>query len=668
MSHHPGQDARMSGSGPGAAPGTEALTISLFGQVAVIGLDAPFAGGRLGPGLRLALSQALDVVAATPDMLGIVLSAGAADFPAGAGIAELNDIAARGQEAAPTLAALCARVADSALPVVAALRGRVSGGGLELALAARGRVATPDSWFSMPALRLGLVPGAGGTQRLPRLIGAGPALHFLLEMPPTDADAALQLGLIDAVAPGDLTAAAIGLAMALPSPGPDLLQDGIAAHRAIAAARAGLETATDPAPGQVIANPARARMIANPARVRMIDCVEAAQLLVPAAGADFEAAAWLDLLQSPFSAALRQAAGAAQRAARFTETRMAALPAPAVVTRLGIVGAAAADMALMALQIGLEVVLVEPDRPALLRALEKIAAQQQRAVAEGRLSPERRQADWSRLVSDEEPAALAECEVVLVSRPGQLALAAGAVPEGRILALIGRGDWQAGSSLSGSGMAGREADILGLHSGGGTLAELAVPPGAAAGKVLGLARLAQRLGLRVLRCAVPRAGAGRSLAREVMGAGRAAIHELLARGEDRRQIAEVLSGFGLPMLSPSPGPEGRSAARPSGGLTDTQIRIRLLTAMANAGAMAVSQGEVECPAMVDFALVAGQGYPQWQAGPMAWADGRGLGLLRHDLAVWHSQAGPQSAGLWEIAPALADLAERGGCFADLDRI
>lgn len=83
--------------------------------------------------------------------------------------------------------------------------------------------------------------------------------------------------------------------------------------------------------------------------------------------------------------------------------------------------------------------------------------------------------------------------------------------------------------------------------------------------------------------------------------------------------------------------------------------------MANEGARLLGAGIVESPAEIDFALVAGQGFPRWEGGPMYWADQRGLLILRRDLELW----APEAPEIWAIAPVLADLAARGARFRDL---
>ncbi|MBL8560985.1 MAG: enoyl-CoA hydratase/isomerase family protein, partial [Gemmobacter sp.] len=367
-------------------------------------LDAPPLNA-LSQGLRAALWQAVEGAEADPAVRGLVISAAGRSFPVGADIAEL-DLPPQ----SPGLPDLCDRIEACTKPVVAALHGTALGGGLELALAAHGRVALATTRLGLPEVTLGLLPGAGGTQRLPRLIGAEQALRLMLTGRPVPAAEALALGLLDRVVEGGLAAAAvaeIARLAALPAlprgrERREGLRDGLVYQRVVAEARRGLTDHRLPAP------------------MRIVECVEAAQLLPFEAGRAFEAAAFDDLLASPESAALRHVFRAERRAARFAEARQSPLPLLPALRRVGVQGAAQAELALPLLQAGLEVVLVDPNRARLVQGLELLAARQEQALAEGRLTPAARDAEWGRLGSALGAAALAECGAVLVAEASLL--------------------------------------------------------------------------------------------------------------------------------------------------------------------------------------------------------------------------------------------------------
>ena len=151
------------------------------------------------------LLAALRRAVSDPQVQGIVITGGPEHFSAGADLAIFQEIRS-GEDAvraSRVFQEAFQEIEDCPKPVVAAVAGHVLGGALELAMACHCRVAAEGSRFSMPEVTLGINPGAGGTQRLPRLVGVEPALEMLLSGRPIDAQRALELGLIDAVCPAD---------------------------------------------------------------------------------------------------------------------------------------------------------------------------------------------------------------------------------------------------------------------------------------------------------------------------------------------------------------------------------------------------------------------------------------------------------------------------------
>ncbi len=164
----------------------------------------------------------------------IVTGAGERAFAAGADIAELAGLdAAAALEASRRGNRVFSKIAAFPVPVIAALNGFALGGGLELALACTLRIAAEHAKLGQPEVRLGLIPGYGGTQRLPRLIGRGPALQMLLSGEPVDAATALRLGLVNQVVPAEgLMAAAEACAATIAANGPLAVQYCLEAVRA----------------------------------------------------------------------------------------------------------------------------------------------------------------------------------------------------------------------------------------------------------------------------------------------------------------------------------------------------------------------------------------------------------------------------------------------------
>jgi len=191
------------------------VTLVNHGPVAVITIDNPPVNA-LSHGVPEGLEAALATANSDAAIHSIVITGGGRNFVAGADINEFakslrnKDISAKG--GGPHLHDLLAAIEDSPKPVVAAIHGAALGGGLELAMAAHYRIAVPDAQVGLPEANLGIIPGAEGTQRLPRLVGVAKAGEMLVSGQIVKAPAALEMGLIDAIVEGDLLPAALAFA------------------------------------------------------------------------------------------------------------------------------------------------------------------------------------------------------------------------------------------------------------------------------------------------------------------------------------------------------------------------------------------------------------------------------------------------------------------------
>ena len=177
--------------------GEAAVDLARQGGVAVLTVRNPPVNA-LGATVKRALSEQLDAVASDPAVRAIVLTGAGELFSAGADMHEFN---VRRAEGVPALGDLLERLEDLGKPVVAAIHGLAAGGACELALACHYRVASPDAQLSLPEVTLGFLPGAGGTVRLPRLVGPEAALDIILSGRRVPAEEALRLGLLDEVVP-----------------------------------------------------------------------------------------------------------------------------------------------------------------------------------------------------------------------------------------------------------------------------------------------------------------------------------------------------------------------------------------------------------------------------------------------------------------------------------
>jgi len=199
-----------------------AANYSTQGAVAVITLDNPPVNG-LGHELRNGIMAGLDRALADAAIKAVALIGAGKSFSGGADIREFNTPKA---SAEPTLRSLIRAIEASPKPVIAAIHGAAMGGGLELALACHHRVALPGAQIALPEVKLGLLPGAGGTQRLPRAVGVETALNMIVSGASVPSERLKGTALFDALLDGDLLAGAVAFAGKL-SPGkpPRLVRD-----------------------------------------------------------------------------------------------------------------------------------------------------------------------------------------------------------------------------------------------------------------------------------------------------------------------------------------------------------------------------------------------------------------------------------------------------------
>lgn len=337
--------------------------------VTVLALDNP-PSHFLTLQMRRDLEQALGTAIADPATRAVVLTGLGA--PAASGLSAGLDLREAAQWSAhPQVADLCRMIETSGTPVVAVLHGVTLGAGVELALAAHARVGTGDASVGFPDVMMGLCPGAGATQRLPRFLGAQHALDLLLSQHPRLLRARQLRPLVDRLLPqeDDPLDAAVELALALADNLAGDLEQGGTLRRSCDL-REGL---VDFAANAAAIAARRAQVAASPnfAGARIVDCVEAACLLPFEAGLAFEAVAHQDLLDSDLSKALRHATFAAARAGQMPELSRTSPQAVACVALVG-GGTLAAQLAAACLAAGLRVVHFERSDAAVLALSERI--------------------------------------------------------------------------------------------------------------------------------------------------------------------------------------------------------------------------------------------------------------------------------------------------------
>src|SRR5580692_1458654 len=190
---------------------SDRVQLSKDGSIAIITIDNPPVNA-LAPDVVGELSAAIGNIDTDSSITAAVLIGSGRTFVAGADIREFVRITSGEKQRIPLLLSLARQIEDIRKPVVAAIHGQAFGGGMELAMAAHYRVATAEAQFGQLEVKLGLIPGAGGTQRLPRLAGISKALEMCASGNPIGAREALELGIIDRVVDGALLSDALEFA------------------------------------------------------------------------------------------------------------------------------------------------------------------------------------------------------------------------------------------------------------------------------------------------------------------------------------------------------------------------------------------------------------------------------------------------------------------------
>jgi 3-hydroxyacyl-CoA dehydrogenase len=343
------------------------------GSLAVLQIDNPPVNG-LGHATRQALLAGLERALDDPVVRVIAITGTDRVFSGGADIREFNTPAALAE---PNLLQLIDAVERSPKPVIAAINGVCMGGGLELSLGCNWRIATPDASLGLPEVKIGLLPGAGGTQRLPRVVGAAQGLRMITTGDPIPASAALAAGLVERIVPRDSFDGVLQFAAEVAGrPAPKVrervvkLPDGATADAFFGAARA------------EVARQARGL----PAPLACVDAVEAAVTLPFDEGMARERAAFIALVQSPESRALRHAFFAERAAAKIPDVPDDTPVRPirsAAVLGFGTMGG---GIAMSFANAGIAVTVYEKDRAALDRGLAACRAAWEASAKKGKLT------------------------------------------------------------------------------------------------------------------------------------------------------------------------------------------------------------------------------------------------------------------------------------------
>ena len=682
-------------SGPVRVEVRDAVAVAILANPPVNALSA-----ALRAGLLAALRQA----EADPAIRALVIAAEGRSWIAGADITEFGK-----PPISPTLAELIAALDASPKPVVAAIHAAALGGGLEVAMACTARLLGPRGSLGLPEVKLGLLPGSGGTQRAPRLMGAAAALRLMITGEPLDAKAALAAGLADAVVEGDLTAEARALALRTAPAPVSARNDRLGTREAFEAeaAKHAKRAAEEPQVADCIA------------------CVRAAFEKPFAEAVAFERAAFLRLLDDPRSKALRHVFFAERESARIANLPAGTQPRP--VARAAVLGSGTmgAGIAMCFANAGMPVRVIETDDEALARGMARIRATYDSSVKRGSLTEAARDARLSLIGGAVGLEAAADADLVIEAVFEEMAL------KREIFATLDRvtkpGTVLASNTsyLDIDEMAratARPGDVLGMHffSPANVMRLLEVVRGAATSPEA--LATAVEIGKRLKKTPVVVGVCYGFVGNRMLARRTAQVERLLLEGATPDQVDAALVEFGFKMgpcaMSDLAGldigwrirratgkrapvadalveagrlgqktqkgfylyPEGARAGvvdpevtaliervSAAEGVTRrvidaAEILDRLVLPMVNEGARILEEGIAARPGDIDVVWLQGYNWPAWRGGPMHHADARGLDKVAARLSEFARQTGDDSL---LPAPLLARLAAEGRGFASL---
>ncbi|WP_421708766.1 3-hydroxyacyl-CoA dehydrogenase NAD-binding domain-containing protein [Algihabitans sp.] len=691
---------------------SDVVVCDLQGDVAVLRVQNPPVNA-LSQAVRKGLLDGIAWAEKTAQAAVIVGSG--RTFIAGADISEFGK-----PPLDPWLPEVCNRIEASPLPVVASLHGTALGGGLEVALSAHYRIAVPGAKVGLPEVKLGILPGAGGTQRLPRLAGAEAALEMITSGRHVPVEEALKLGIVDEVAEGEPEA--VGLAYAR-----RLLEEG-RGPRPIRGMKAPAPVDFDAWHDKLLK--AGKGQVAPATAVR---AVQSASELPIDEGLARERELFSGLMASPQREGLIHAFFAERAVAKLPELKGVAAREVATVGVIG-GGTMGAGIATSALLAGLMVVLVERDASAAAKARDTVEKLLRAAVKRGKLA----EAAFAEITSRRFTAAadfeaLSDADLVIEAVFEDMEVKRDVF---RRLAPVAKSGAVLATNTSYldvdeiAAVTDRPGDVIGLHFFSPAhvmkLLEIVVADGTVPEVVATGFTLAKRLGKVAVRAGVCDGFIGN----RILSTYRAAADHMVLDGASPYQIDRALVAFGFAMgpfaVSDLAGldigyatrkrkaatrdprervpsyanrlyelgrygqktgrgyylyTEGQrggaedpeveaiiAAEREALGIaprsfTDEEIQRRYMAAMVNEGARVVEEGIARRPLDVDVTLLYGYGFPRWRGGPMKWADMTGLSDLLRDIEGFARD----DSFFWQAAPLLQRLAEEGRNFDDLNK-
>ncbi len=687
--------------------------------VAVITIDNPPVNA-LSPGVPEGLEAAVERAGADAEVRAIVVIGGGRTFIAGADISVLQRMAWGAGPGALVLHPMLARIEESAKPVVMAIHGTALGGGLEVAMAGHYRVAVASAQLGQPEVNLGIIPGAEGTQRLPRMVGVEKAIAMCVTGKPVGAAEALAAGLIDALIEGDLLAGAVAFAReAAPKVKTRDREE-----------RLGTPEANAPlfAAGRQLAAKVRRR---EQAPLRAVEAIEAATTLPFDEGCRRERALFDECIVSDQAKALIHAFFAERAAARAPGVDKSTSVLP--IARIGIVGAGTmgGGIAMACANAGIPVLLKETKSDALEAGVATIRGNYERSVRHGRFTAEEVERRLALIHAQLDWTGFDSADLILEAVFENLALKKEVFREMDALARPGCVLATNTSTLSIDEIASvtsRPEFVIGLHffSPANVMRLLEIVRGKATSAeviatAMALAKQLKKVGVLVGNCQgfvgnrmffpymyetqflvedgatpeqVDRALTGFDMAMGMFAVDDMAGIDVACRaqrelghfsepGVRRPLVQEKLYAMGRfgqktgrgwyiyedrkPVADPEVLELIERASQEAGiarrAISDEEIVQRSVYALINEGARVLEEGCALRASDIDVIYVNGYGFPAWRGGPMFFAELTGLDKVLAAIERLQREFGAR----WEPAPLLRRLVAEGRGFREYDR-
>jgi 3-hydroxyacyl-CoA dehydrogenase len=687
---------------------TDVVSLDRRGRAAVLTVNNPPVNA-LSHGVRQGLRDGLLRARDDAQAEAVVIVCAGRTFIAGADITEFGR-----PPKEPTLHQVLDVIESSPKPVVAVVHGTALGGGLEVALACHWRVGVRDARFGLPEVKLGLLPGAGGTQRLPRVVGVEKALQMIVSGDPIRADEALRQGLIDETVEGDLAAAGVAFAEKVLGERRPLrkirdLDDKIAAARGkpelFAEFRKSVARAT--------------RGFRAPENC--IKAVEAAVALPFDQGLARERELFMELMESSESKAQRYFFFAEREAQKIPDVPATTPTLP--IRKAAVLGAGTmgGGIAMNFANVGVPVTVVEVEAGALERGLGIVRKNYEATAAKGRLKPEDAERRLGLITGTTDYGAVADADVIIEAVFEEMPLKKeifgrldGIAKPDAILATNT-------STLDVDEIAAatqRPESVIGTHffSPANVMRLLEVVRGARTSSTVIATTMA--LGKQIQKVPVLVGVCYGFVGNRMLHQRGREAERLILEGALPQQVDKALYDFGFPMgpfamgdlagldvgwrirkgrgqtspvadrlceagrfgqktnagyyryeggdRTPRPDPEVEqiivAVSKDQGiqrrAIADEEILQRLLYPMVNEGAKILEEGIAIRASDIDVIWVYGYGWPIYRGGPMFWADAVGLKAIRDRLLEYERQHGD----FWAPAPLLTRLADQGKGF------